>query len=183
MEEINKLKWHIDPGHSNIRFAVRHLQISMVEGQFLEFEGGATSSDESFLDGAFNISLVANSITTKNDIRDQNIRSANFLEVETYPNITFSGENLSKAVGSHFQLQGQITIKKTTLPITLGVEYFGASDDFSGNRKAGFQVTGTIPRFEFDVSFQRIIGGNVLDVGLNVEVVCNIELMKTVLTP
>lgn len=177
MEETQKIHWKVDPDHSNICFAVNHLQLSQVEGNFLVFNGDVYSTDESFREGVFELNIEANSIKTSNEIRDRNLRSGNFLEVEKYPIIHFISKEFNRVVGMQYQLKGEVTIKNTTRPLNLIVDFFGVTNDASGRRKAGFKVTGTIQRFDFDVAFQRVIEG-ILDVGLDVMFVCNTELIK-----
>jgi Uncharacterized conserved protein len=123
METLKKTKWAIDNTHSEVQFKVKHLVITTVTGQFNSFEGTLEAGDN--FDGAtVNFSLDANSIDTNVADRDNHLKSAEFFDVENYPNLTFSGE-LKNKEDDEYTLSGDLTIKDTTKKVDLKVTYGG----------------------------------------------------------
>lgn len=165
-------KWTIDPSHSEVTFKVKHLMISTVTGNFKVFEGAAETGSEDFKE-VKNIDFKADvrSINTNNDQRDEHLRSDDFFSAENHPYIQFKANNFDV---QNEKVQGELTIRDVTKPVTLDVEFGGVVVDGYGQTKAGLTVTGKINRKEFGLTWSNMTeAGNVVvsdDVKLNAEV-------------
>jgi len=176
METLTKTKWAIDNTHSEVQFKVKHLVISTVTGQFNSFEGTLEAGDN--FDGAtVNFSLDANSIDTNVADRDNHLKSAEFFDVENYPNLTFSGE-LKNTEDDEYTLSGDLTIKDTTKKVDLKVTYGGEMVDGYGQHKAGFEIEGKINRKEFGLTWDMITEAGGVVVGDHVRLILNVQLIK-----
>ncbi len=168
-------KWAVDPTHSEVVFKIKHLMISTVTGRFNEFAATAETATPDDFNSASNIEFSANiaSIDTKNEQRDAHLKSDDFFNAEKYPQLKFVGKKLHLD-GSEGTLEGDLTIRETTKPITLNVEYGGIVTDPYGQTKAGFTLTGKIKRKEFGLSWDAVTeAGNVVvsdEIKLQVEV-------------
>jgi polyisoprenoid-binding protein YceI len=168
-------KWAVDPTHSEVVFKIKHLMISTVTGRFNEFSATAETASPDDFNTASNIEFSANiaSIDTKNEQRDTHLKSDDFFNAEKYPQLKFSGKKLTLN-GSEGKLEGDLTIRETTKPLTLNVEYGGIVTDPYGQTKAGFTLTGKIKRKEFGLSWDAVTeAGNVVvsdEIKLQVEV-------------
>ena len=170
--------WSFDKVHSNISFNVEHLVISEVTGKFGSFEGGVVSSNDDFTGSTVNFVIEVNSIDTDNERRDNHLKSDDFFNAEKYPNITFKGKSLKHVNGNKYKLKGDLTIRDVTKSVVLEVKYGGTITDNRGNVKAGFKITGMINRFHYQLNWDAAMEAGGLVVGKDVEIVCNIELIK-----
>jgi polyisoprenoid-binding protein YceI len=169
--------WAIDASHSEIQFKVKHLVITTVTGSFNEFSGSVTA-EEGFENA--NISFEANvaSINTNSEQRDGHLKSADFFDAEQFPTLSFTSTTFSKNADDEFSLTGDLTIKGTTLPVTLSVEYGGTATDPWGNVKAGFELTGKINRKDFGLTWNAITETGGALVSEEVKLVANVQLVK-----
>jgi polyisoprenoid-binding protein YceI len=151
-------KWDIDPVHSEVAFTVRHMMVSKVRGRFDKFEGSIVTAEDP-ADSSVTFSVDASSINTNNEQRDGHIKSADFFEVEKHPSWTFSSTALRDIEGDGFLLDGDITIKGVTKPITFQVELNGIGPDAYGGTRVGFSAQTEINRNDFGVSFNGPIPG------------------------
>ena len=154
----------IDNAHSEIGFKVKHLMISTVKGNFATYSGGIQE------DGSVFVSINTNSINTGNVDRDNHLKSADFFNSEEYPTINFGGK-MSEDMKT---ITGEITIKGITKEVTLNTEYNGVSVDPWGNTKHGWEITGSINRNDFGLTWNAPLEtGGVLvseEVKLNLDV-------------
>lgn len=174
------IKWALDPIHSEVIFKIKHLMISTVTGQFNKFNVVAETGADDF-NTAKNIEFTAdiNSITTNNEQRDGHLKSADFFNVEQYPQIHFAAKKYDVKDGEG-TINGELTIHGITKPITLNVEFGGVVKDPYGQTKAGFTVTGKISRKEFGLNWGAVTEtGNVV-LGDEVKINAEIQLVKQV---
>ncbi len=171
-------KWSFDKSHSKISFNVEHLVISEVSGQFGTFDGDVTSAADDFVGSTINFTIDVGSIDTDNERRDGHLKSDDFFNAEKFPQITFKGSSLEKVEGKMYKLKGQLTIRDVTKEVTLDVKYGGTVKDPYGNTKAGFKITGSINRFDYNLKWNAAMESGGLVVGEDVEIVGNIELKK-----
>lgn len=145
--------WKIDPAHAKVTFSTLHNTISDVAGLFDSFESTITASKDDFSDASATLSLKTESINTAVEMRDDHLRSADFFEVEKYPEIIFRSTSIEKTdKKNHYLLKGNLTIRNITKPITLDMWYRGTiTDSNSGKKVAGFQITGTLNRLDYGV--------------------------------
>lgn len=163
-------KMVIDQAHSEIGFKVKHLMISTVKGNISTFSGGVHEN------GAINVSMNLNSINTGNIDRDNHLKSADFFNVELYPVITFNGrmtEDMTVVVG-------EITIKGVTQQITLDVNYNGAGVDPWGNTKHGWEMTGSINRSDFGLTWNAPLETGGVLVSEEVKLNIDLQMMEVV---
>jgi polyisoprenoid-binding protein YceI len=149
--------WAIDPVHSEVSFTARHFGVSKVKGRFDKFEGTfVTGADP--LASSVNATIDVTSINTNQEQRDAHIRSADFFDAENHPTITFTSTGV-KEKGDEYLLEGDLTIRGATKPVSLKLEVGGFGPDAYGGTRAGFTATGDINRNDFGVSFNGPIPG------------------------
>ena len=170
-------KWVLDPTHSEVQFKVKHLVISTVTGAFKSFEGSLETDSEDFQNAKVNITLDVNSIDTNQEQRDSHLKSGEFFDAEKYPKISFTSTSLTKD-GDDYKLNGDLTIKDVTKPVSLDVEYGGSAGDFYGNTKAGFEVTGKINRKEFGLTWDGVTEAGSIVVGEDIKLIINVQFAK-----
>jgi len=171
-------KWVIDPMHSEIQFKVKHLVISTVTGSFKSFEGTAESNGDDFEDAKVSITINTDSIDTNQGQRDDHLKSADFFDAANFPQITFNSTSFKKTGDDQYQLAGDLTIKGVTKQIILDAEYGGSNDDFYGNTKAGFEVTGKISRKEFGLTWGGVTEAGAVVVGDDIKLFINVQFAK-----
>jgi polyisoprenoid-binding protein YceI len=144
--------WKSDPPHSQLGFTVTHLGISDVSGTFNNFNVSVTSSKKDFSDAVFELTAEVGSIDTRVEQRNNHLKSADFFEVEKYPAMTFKSTSIEKAGKDKYKLSGNLTIRDITKPVTMELVYRGTIENpQSKATTAGFQLTGTIKRSDFNV--------------------------------
>jgi polyisoprenoid-binding protein YceI len=164
--------WKVDNAHSKVGFAITHLMISEVEGNFGKFDITATANDE-FNEPNFNVEIKTASIDTDNDRRNEHLRSAHFFDAETYLTITFKTTGFENTRENTFRLKGELTMHGITNPITLEGKLNGIiTAQRSKKLKAGLKLTGTVNRLEFKV------GGETPTLGDDVEMIINKEMAQ-----
>jgi polyisoprenoid-binding protein YceI len=143
--------WTVDKAHSNVKFTVTHLLVSDVDGLFKNYDATITATKPDFSDAKFQISIQTASVSTDNDNRDKHISSADFFDVATYPTITFTSTAITKTSDKHYKLTGNLTLHGVTKPASFDLWYRGTiQNPMSKADDAGFQLTGTINRSDFN---------------------------------
>lgn len=168
--------WELDKSHTNIEFNVTHLVISEVNGNFREFDGWVRSNSDDFEGAEVEFTAQVGSIHTDNEMRDNHLKSDDFFNADTYPELKFSG-TLVKENGE-YQLKGEMTIRDITNPIVFDVRYNGKITDPWGNEKAGFKIMGKIDRFDYGLNWNTMMEAGGAVVGEKVDILCNVELQK-----
>lgn len=170
--------WDIDAAHSDVSFSVRHMMVSKVRGRFTGISGELVTA-ERFEDSTVTATVDATSLTTGQEQRDGHIRSADFFDVEKYPEWTFRSTGVT-AKGDDFVLAGDLTIKGVTRPVEFDLELGGFGPDAYGGTRAGFTATTTIKRSEFGVDIELPMDGGGVVVGDKISVQLEIEaVLKT----
>ncbi|QYN18994.1 YceI family protein [Amycolatopsis sp. DSM 110486] len=170
--------WVIDPVHSTVSFTIRHLMVSKVRGSFGALEGEIITGVDP-LDSSVTAAIDVTLINTNNRQRDDHIRSADFFEVERYPTSTFRSTGVRRD-GEYFLLDGELTIKAVTHPVTfkLEVDGFGPDahrEDPMAGARAGFSATAELNRTDFDVTFNSPIPGGGVALSEKVQITVEIE--------
>lgn len=175
---MNKTTWKIDPTHSEILFKVKHLMITTVTGHFKAFALDVETEDEDFTK-ASKISFTAeiDSISTNNEQRDAHLKSGDFFDAASHPQLIFTGKNLTKE-GNDLKLHGDLTMRATTKPITLNVEYAGIVVDPYGQTKAGFTVNGKVSRKEFGLTWDAVTEAGQVVVSDEIKIHAEVQLVK-----
>ncbi|SHM33275.1 YceI family protein [Actinacidiphila paucisporea] len=144
-------KWTIDTVHSDVSFYVRHLGVSKVRGQFAAFEGSIVTGEDP-LDSSVTAVIKTASVNTSNETRDVHVRSADFLDVENFPEMTFTSTGVRPQTAELFEVDGELTLHGVTKPVTLQLELNGFGKGFDGNAVAGFSAATEISRGDFGVT-------------------------------
>jgi polyisoprenoid-binding protein YceI len=168
--------WTIDPSHSVIQFKVRHLMVSNVTGKFNSFDGKVETVGNDFENASVSFSADIDSITTGNDQRDGHLKSADFFDAENHPQLTFVSTSVKKTGDDTYDVAGDLTIRGTTKPIILKAEHGGQMGDFYGNTKAGFEITGTIKRKEYGLSWDAVTEAGGVVVSDDVKLILDIQV-------
>jgi polyisoprenoid-binding protein YceI len=170
--------WQIDPYHLQVEFATKHLGMMTVRGHFTEFNATGTIDPDNPAASAVEVNIQAASIQSNNSTRDDDVRSANFLDVDTYPTITFKSTKIEPAGADRFNMTGDLTIKGQTQPITLKVLRYGEFNDpgMMGHRIA-YSAEGEIDRRKYGLTFNMLLDGRWV-VGDQVEIMIELELVE-----
>jgi polyisoprenoid-binding protein YceI len=155
--------WQLDPYHTQVEFSAKHLGMMTVRGNFDEISATADIDPAHPADSSVEVTMSAASIRTNNPARDNDLRSANFLDVEHYPVITFKSTSVEPAGPDHYTLTGDLTVKGTTRPVTLDVVRYGEFNDpqMMGHR-ISYGATTKINRKDFGMSFHMILDGRMV---------------------
>lgn len=178
METSTATKWVIDPSHSEVQFKVKHLVISTVTGSFSQYEGQVESTGDDFTDATISFSADVNSISTGDAQRDGHLKSPEFFDAEQFPKLSFTSTSMTQTGDDTYKVVGDLTLHGVTKPVTLKVEYGGQMQDFYGQTKAGFEITGTIKRKEFGLVWDGITEAGGVVVSDDVKLVMNIQLTQ-----
>jgi polyisoprenoid-binding protein YceI len=165
--------WELDPAHTTAEFIARHI-LTKVRGRFEKVSGAITVADPPE-NSHVEVEIDAASIRTNTDDRDDHLRSADFLEVQKFPTLTFASTALRHTGGNTFQLDGDLTIKDITRRVTLDVEFLGVSDTPFGTKVTGFSATSEIDRHDWGVTWNVAIETGGWLVGRKVEIALEIE--------
>ncbi len=176
---LTKTAWAIDPTHSEITFRVKHLMITNVKGEFRKFDAEIKGQD--FTSAAIRATIDATSIFTNDDSRDAHLRSADFFDVENYPELTFEGTSFQKTQGENYLLKGILTIKGVRREVAFDVEFGGINKDPWGNEKAGFSISGKINRKDWGLNWNAALETGGVLVSDEVRISAEVQLVKQAL--
>jgi polyisoprenoid-binding protein YceI len=167
--------WNIDPAHTEIAFVIRHL-MTKVRGTFTEFSGSVEIAEDLASSKATAEIKVA-SIDTRHADRDAHIRTSDVLDAEKHPNMTFNTTGV-RAEGGEYYLDGELTIKDVTRPVSLQVEFNGVGDDPWGGVRAGFSASTTINRKDWGIEFNIPIAGDKALLGDKVDLHLEVQAVR-----
>lgn len=170
--------WKTDPMHSEVKFKVKHLMITTVTGYFRKFDCEVITETEDF-NSTTSIKFTAEiaSIDTNSEPRDTHLKSEDFFNAEKFTQIIFTGSRF-EVMGSEATLQGELTIRGITKPITLEVFYAGTAVDPSGQTKTGFSVRGRISRKEYGLMWDAVTEAGSVVVSDEVRIHAELQFMK-----
>lgn len=175
---MSKIKWNLDPSHSEVTFKVKHMMITNVSGSFNEFTVDATTEGEDFTKSEVSFSAKAASVNTNSEQRDGHLRSPEFFDAEKFPELKFKATKYERVSGDDYKLHGDLTIRDVTKNISLNVEFGGIQKDPWGNMKAGFTITGKINRKDFGLTWNAALETGGVMVSDEVRINCEIQLVK-----
>lgn len=166
--------WTLDPAHTRIGFSARHAMVTKVRGHFEQFEGTVQVDGENPANSSVEVTIQTESVNTNNQMRDDHLRNNDFLEVATYPTITFKSTAFEIVDDQTLRLTGDLTIKQTTKSVTIDFEFGGLATDPFGNVRIGFEGQTSIVRSDYGVEFNAALetGGVLVSdkVGIDIEV-------------
>jgi polyisoprenoid-binding protein YceI len=164
-------QWEVDRAHSSIQFVARHMLITKVRGRFRRWEGSFLLDEKDITNSQIDVSIDAASIDTNDDKRDAHLRSPDFLDVMTFPKITFKSTRIAVTAPGRLDVSGELTIRDVTKSITLAVQSMGRAKDPWGNTKIAFSGTVAIQREEFGARWNQALetGGFLVSKQVEVE--------------
>lgn len=167
-------QFSIDTSHSHIGFGVRHMTVSSVRGEFTNFNANLDYDAESPAASSVEVTIDAASIDTRQEQRDNHLKSEDFLHVEEHPEITFTSSSMTATEGG-FDITGDLTIRGVTNEVVLPVEVAGPISDSSGRQRLGVSGELTIDRNDYEVAWSRLLEGGGLVVGNDIKITVEAE--------
>ena len=164
--------WTIDPTHSEVGFVARHLMVTKVRGSFADVTGSVEVADE-LSQSVANVTIATASVTTGTADRDGHLRSSDFFDVESFPEMTFRSTAFDGDT-----LAGDLTIKGVTKPVTLDVEFNGVATDPWGNEKAAFEAEGELNRTDWGLTWNANLEKGGVLVSEKIKLVLDVQLAK-----
>lgn len=176
-----KETWAIDASHSQVEFSVKHMMITTVKGRFAGVEGQVTTSDDTGDEWLVDVRIDASSIDTRAEQRDEHLRSADFLDAENHPELTFRSKDIEGSfdeAGDEFRIIGDLTIRGTTKKVVLKVVYEGRGRDPWGGDRLSFSASTKIDRREFGLTWNQALEAGGVLVSNDVKIDLDIQLVK-----
>ncbi len=172
------MTWNLDPSHAALGFAVKHMVVTTVRGQFNEYAINADIDPENLANSRATITIHANSLETRNNDRDAHLRSADFFDVENHPIITFVSGPIEQKGTSDYRITGDLTIRGTTRQIVLDAEVHGPFTDPWGGQRLSLSANGRVNRKDFGLTWNTALEAGGFVVGDDVKLSLEAELVK-----
>lgn len=169
--------WTIDPSHSTVGFSVRHLMVSKVRGRFGAFTGSIEIGERPE-DSSVEVAIEAASIDTRDERRDAHLRSGDFLDAERHPALAFRSTGLRPTGGRRFHLDGALTIRGVTRPVTLEAELDAVGPDPWGGTRAGFTASTEIDREQWGLTWNQALETGGVLVGKQVRIEIEAQVVR-----
>jgi polyisoprenoid-binding protein YceI len=170
--------WDLDPAHTGLRFSARHAMVATVRGSFKAFSGSLHFDPADLSKANAEVVIDAKSVDTGNEGRDEHLRSADFLDVEKYPTITFTSTRVEQIDDENFTLVGDLTIRGITNEVSINVEFLGLSPDPWGNTRAGFEGKGEISRKQWGLEWNAALETGGVLVSDKVKITLDVSAVK-----
>jgi len=171
-------KWTTDAAHSSIDFTVKHMMIAKVKGTFHKFEAQIEADTEDLTSANIHFSVDLSSVDTRNEDRDNHLRSADFFETEKYPTMTFQSTSIRSTGKGEYDVTGDLTLHGVTRSETFTVEFEGTGKDPWGNEKVGFSGAGVVKRSDYGLTYNAALETGGLLIGDEVKFTVEIEASK-----
>jgi polyisoprenoid-binding protein YceI len=168
--------WQIDTTHSTIGFTVRHMVIAKVHGRFTRFEGAVTLDEGKAVSAE--VRIDAASIDTQVEARDNHLRSADFFDVEQYPQIGFRSTRMEAAGGDRYRIVGELTMHGVAREVAIDAEYLGRGTDPFGNERIAFSGSTSVDRREFGLNWNAALEAGGVLVGEKIEIGLEVQAVK-----
>lgn len=169
--------WTIDPVHSAINVRVKHLGFASIRGRFGDFSGRIEVADPPTQSLVY-ANIDASSVDTSNKMRDDHLRSADFLAVDEFPSIEYTGRELTAVAADRWTLHGELTLKGVSKPVDLDLTYGGTGADPWGGQRAAFHASTQLRREDFNITFNQILAAGVEAIGATLQVELDIEAVQ-----
>lgn len=170
-------RWDIDGVHSEIEFSVRHMMIASVKGRFTKFEGHIDFDPSNPTSGLVDVVIDARSVNTRNEYRDNHLRSADFFDAENHPEIRFVSKRVEPVGGDDYKIVGDLTLRGNTHEVTLDTTFEGIITQ-QGATRAGFSASTTINRFDFGLAWNNTLESGGLVAGDKIKITLEIEAVR-----
>ena len=174
------MTWQIDYTHSEINFTVRHMMISKVNGRFTDWSGTIDFDPENLADTTVDVTVQLASVDTREQKRDDHLRSPDFFNVSDYPEMRFKSTGVEQDDDDEGKLYGELTIRGITKPIVLDVEYAGQAQSPWGTTSAGFSAEATINRKDWELTWNQALETGGVLVGEKIKIAIELELVQQV---
>ena len=175
---MNTTKWALDATHSEVQFKVRHLMVSNVTGHFKTFDATVETEGNDITTAKIHFHADIDSISTNNEQRDGHLKTNDFFDAGTHPQLSFDSTKIDKVSDEEYKLHGNLTMRGVTKEITLKVEFGGIIQDPWGNTRAGFEINGVVNRKDFGVSFSMVSETGGIMLGEDVKIHANAEFVQ-----
>jgi polyisoprenoid-binding protein YceI len=169
--------WAIDTAHSRLGFSAKHAMVTTVRGQFNDFTGSLVLDGENPAGSRAEVVIQAASFSSGNEQRDVHVRSADFLDVENYPTLSFASTEVRQD-GDDYVLVGDLTVRGTTRPVEIAVELEGQDKDPFGNERVGFSGETTISRKDFGLTWNVALESGGILVSDKVKITLDVSAIK-----
>ena len=169
--------WNIDVKHSSVGFVARHLMISKVRGRFTDFAGSITVGTDP-LQSKVEATVQMASVSTGDDGRDTHLRTNDFFAIEQHPTMAFTSTGLSAGSGGGYVLNGGLTIKGVTLPVSFALEFEGVNKDPWGGTRVAFEASAEINRKDFGVEYNAVLETGGVMIGEKVQIALDIQAVR-----
>ena len=177
--QITHTTWNLDPAHTTAEFKVRHMMITNVKGHFKPVNGVVTLDESDITKSHVEASIDAATIDTREPDRDTHLKSADFLDVEKFPTLTFASTRVTRTGADELEVEGDLTIHGVTRKVTFAVEGPTApGKDPWGNTRIGFSATTKINRKDFGLTWNAALETGGILVGDEVTITMDVEAIK-----
>ncbi|MFE0516767.1 YceI family protein [Streptomyces sp. NPDC058964] len=170
--------WTIDPAHSSVAAVAQHLGISSVRGRFTEFAGTVAIAPDDVTGSRVEAVISAASIDTGNDMRDTHLRSADFLDVERHPEITYRSTGVAAAGADRWTVRGELSMHGVVRPVDLDLAYLGTGSDPWGGTRAAFRATTQLRREDFAMNYNQVVQAGIAAIGTTLKVELDIQAVR-----
>jgi len=172
------MTYTLDTAHSSFDFSVRHMVISSTKGRFAKFDVTAEIDEANLANSSATITIDANSVDTREEARDNHLRSADFFDVANHPEITYTTRRLESKGANDYRIIGDLNVRGTSHEVPLEAEVTGPVKDPYGNTRYGISAQGKINRKDFGLNWNSVMEAGGLLVGDEVKLSAEIELVK-----
>jgi polyisoprenoid-binding protein YceI len=169
--------WQLDPMHTQVEFAVKHLGMMTVRGHFTDVQASGDINVEHPESSSVEVVIQTASIRTHNERRDNDLRTSTFLDVENYPTITFKSTKIENAGSDRYTMTGDLTIKGNTRPVTLAVVNYGEFNDPNMGHRIGYGAETQIQRKNFGLNVDMLMDGRLV-IGNEIQITIQGELVE-----
>lgn len=169
-------KFNLDAAHSSIDFSVKHMMVSKVKGSFTNFSAELDGNPEDLSGATISFDIDVKSITTNNEDRDNHLRSADFFDTDSFPNIKFVATDVKKSDDNEYEVTGDMTIKDVTKKVTFEAEYGGKGTNPWGQEVVAFSANTKISRKDFGLTWNQALETGGVLVGDDIKISVELEL-------
>ncbi|MEO5511565.1 MAG: YceI family protein [Longimicrobiales bacterium] len=170
--------WTLDASHSSVAFAVRHMMIANVRGHFADFTGTVEIDGDDYVSAEIAADIDVSSITTRNNQRDEHLRSADFFDAAAFPKMTFASTKVEAVTGESVKVHGDLTIRGNTRPVTVDVTIDGRGMDPWGGERMSFTAETKISRSAFGMTWSQAMETGGVLVGDEIRITIEGELIR-----
>ncbi|MCF8564252.1 YceI family protein [Alicyclobacillus tolerans] len=171
-------KWAVDAAHSEVDFSIKHMMFAKVKGGFNSFEASIEADPEDLTTANIEFSVDVASVDTRNDDRDNHLRSGDFFDAENHPKMTFKSAKITKKSDGQYDVTGDLTIHGVTRPETFVVTYGGKGQDPWGNERVAFSAEGKINRSDYGLTWNAALEMGGVLVGDDVQISIELQAVK-----